>query len=227
MPPYFTKPENMPNMKTNPLAWERAWEKDFKRIYSSHVYSYGNLSDISPENLALVFSADTNVLLVSCQRQHLSVLQEAFAHRITKACATQDFEERWRALSSEVRRKLALDGICYAMSVPDSDMDRVWCPDSTVTNLTSRNGETFLSMMLQFLPSGSSAGNWKAEPIFAPHPIIDRLCSLTDAEKLKPGYRTYALSIQAGRARILTEIIYNIVLLFVRLIFSYLCALAC
>lgn len=206
-------------MKESPLAWEASWECDFKRVYSSRAWSRGSLSDIcASKNMVLLFASDSAILHVTRNRPLVIALQSRLTQRVSKACAQERFEERWRSMPSAKRNSTILQGICRVMSVPDADVDRPWCPDSTLRHLCSNNGETFLSMMKQLLSPVESALNQNnGEPSCVPHPIVDRLLALTEAEKSMPGFCTFAAHMKIARARLLTEIIFATICAFVRL----------
>ena len=60
------------------------------------------------------------------------------------------------------------------MSLGDMEEFRVWCPDSSIKNLTSQRGEAFLKMLKTIMPTDDI---WKdiTEPKHIPHPIMDRI----------------------------------------------------
>lgn len=213
----FTEEKDRPSMSTDPLAWERSWERDFKRVFSSRAYTHGSFSDMCPPEMVHMFASDFSLVLVAQNKQHLCGLQSSFTKRVAKACALEDFENGWREMPRVLRDDVILQAICRVMEPLNTDIERIWCPDSTVSHLSSNNGETFLTMMKQLLVKGDAVPHKEMEPRYIPHPIIDRLCALTETEQSKPGYRSYSTYTKVTRARILTRIMLEAVHIFVRL----------
>ena len=224
--PYWTKSEDRPDKDKDPLAWERSWERDFARVHSHWKWTRGRLSDHFPQEAAIMCCGDSSTLALGHQTRHLVGLQGRFAKEAAEAFAIRNFESRWRETSQDSRRHFILQGICNSFHNLDTDIDRPWCPDSTLTSLSSRNGEAVLDMMKLLIPQDLLSPLADRDPIFLPHPIIDRICTLTEEEERQPGFRALAYNAKLSRGRLLTEIVYNILLAFVRLSFLYNLAIA-
>lgn len=219
--PRWMSSEARPNKDTNPLAWERSWERDFARIHSHWKWARGHLSDLIPKDAVVMCCGDSSTLALGHHTRHLVSLQSSFATAAAQAFAMCNFESRWRETSQDSRRHFILQGICNALSTPDADVDRPWCPDSTLTHLSSRNGEALIDMMKSLIPTDLLLPLAERDPIFLPHPLIDRICDLTEDEKKQPGYQALAYNAKISRNRLLTEIVHNILLAFVSTILVY------
>lgn len=217
LPHQFTADSERPARTTDPVGWEKSWERDFARVYASRAFTHGALSDICAPALANVFAADCNLLLFAQGAEQLRAVQRSVAQRVTEACAMRGFEGRWRAAPAAQRSGLLLQAVLRVMETRYADTERVWCPDSTVAHLSSGGGEAFLAMMklLLVMGDGNATLHEDAGPYHVPHPVLDRLCALNEADQAKPGYRALVVYIKQARARLLAEIVLETIRAFV------------
>ena len=101
-----------------------------------------------------------------------------------------------------------LEGICRAMRTEAFIPGRRYCPDSTLENLASMRGETYLKCLRQILPD--DLGNVITEPRTIPHPIVDRYLTVRPSREGLPGYKAMVKAYHTTRIQCLTGIIVEI-----------------
>ncbi|KAF7794721.1 hypothetical protein EIP86_005859 [Pleurotus ostreatoroseus] len=157
--------------------------------------------------------SDATALSLHEYPRHICDLQQDLAKEAARRFAENDFENAWLSQSQDKRREVVMEGIYRTMCIPAMETRRKFCPDSTLSHLTSKQGRTYIDMLRTVLPSNIGANS--TEPLHFPHPIVDRVLSLTAENERKPGaiamYRMSCLF----RTYCLTAIIWNILLAFV------------
>lgn len=212
MPHRFRK--TRPDINTSPAAWEQSWEQDFKRTYYTEpTGEFTHLGIYTPPGAPKAKSLDDVALSLYDHVNHICKSQEILAQDAAEHFARSDFENSWRSATDEKRREAILEGICKTMRCPYMDKRRHWCPDSTLSNLASENGETYIRMLKTALPADLDAPI--IEPAHFPHPIMDRALSLSPKDE--KNYEVVALrrTERLWRTYCLTKIVHNILLSFV------------
>ena len=139
----------------------------------------------------------------------LILYQTRLAADVEPRMKWDNFEEKWLALTDSRRREIVLKGVCAAMRAgPGSHQERMFCPDSTVENLASKEGKTYLEY-LRLLTAGDPSSP-PVEPRSIPHPVVDRFLTVDAKQARQPGYKGYATFQRLMRNRCMSQIIANI-----------------
>ena len=206
--------ERRPDIHTSRAAWEKSWEDDMDKNFRKGGFArIRHLSEIMPTEV-IAHMGDSSVIYT--MQQEVDVIcrmQQDLAKEAAMRFAEENFEQKWRALSNEERRKFIMEGIYRTMCIPDMEERRKWCPDSTLTHLASENGETYLRTLKALLPADIRAPI--TEPKQLPHPVVDRVLSLGPGDDKKPGIKVVVRMYRLSRTYCLTTIIWNTFLAFV------------
>lgn len=196
-------------MQTQPRAWEKSWENDFNRNYGALRTYSGSALDLLGQFmpvhvLAASSASDTGMLVQAEEEAHLCRMQRALAVNAGFHFIHDGFEGKWRGLSAARREEVVLEGICRAMKRFDMEMRRLWCPETTLTNLTAGGGEEYLRLLRLLIPDNLEEDS--VEPEHVPHPILDPLLTPRDDDKI-PGHKALYRSFRTSRLLGLTHII--------------------
>ncbi|GJE97839.1 hypothetical protein PsYK624_140610 [Phanerochaete sordida] len=101
------------------------------------------------------------------------------------------------------------------MPETEVEMTRRLCPESSARNLASCGGQTLLDLLKLFIPSEADVASADLAPVFVPHPAIDRIFTLSQAELDTPGYRTLVQLHRVNRSLLLGKIVRGTLLVFV------------
>lgn len=213
----FDWSETRPDMHEDRVAWEKSWQDDFDRIYRTYARlleaGCSVLSVMSPQVINAV-NTDGTLLLLDVTETSICNLQMQLTRDAAAEFAHNDFERRWLALSTARREQVVLEGIYRTFREPSMEWRRQWAPDSTLKNLTARNGEEYLRILKCLMPD--SIGQPGREPIHVPHPLLDRFFTPSPPEQEHPGCRIMLRTFRNDRACALTGVIWHIFLTFVR-----------
>lgn len=203
-----------PDMHTSRLEWERSWQRDFDRNYpSTDVSRLANMHRMPKSTFSLA-NSDNVLFSIEHEASLICQLQHDIAKEAAKRFAQDDFEGAWKDLSADRRQEVVLEGIYRTMRIPDMEERRKWCPDSSLQNLTSRDGDEYLHVLKCLLPSDLDAP--PAEPLHIPHTLVDRIFTPSREDLRHPGCKTFFRSLRNSRTYALSAIIWNILLTFVR-----------
>lgn len=216
MPIRFIAEKKRPSMRNNRAAWEKSWENDFKRSYSSYHLGPALIAETFESDGLALYTSDSVIGGIHVHIESLLQLQRLTGKRANRAFILDNFELKWLALAPRKRREIVFEGLVCSMS-SEADTERIWCPDSTVTHLTSRNGQTYLDMMRAIIPADLGPLKPNEEPKTVPNAMIDPLFTLSEVQQKQPGLRAAVLYAKISRARFLTEVLVSILQIFVRL----------
>ena len=201
----------------DPVKWDEAWTRDLQRRWSrvggGQTTRYANIAT-NTNHTAVQRLADEGALL--CMHdgyRHISAWQKSFATDVAARFAWEDFEKNWRVLTDKRRREIVLEGLLKAMKSPNAHIGRMLCPESTLDNLCSEGGETYLAYLRQILPSDLHD---PLEPRTIPNHAVDEYLTLLPEYADKPGYKTYVKTARLERMKCLTRILREIFCSFVR-----------
>ena len=227
MPPPIEWKKRRPNMHTSRRAWEKSWDDDLDRnwelfgVYDADLWAY--FTPESRKNATTTMNDDPRVLKLAGEEDTLCELQVSLAQEAGARFTRDDFENKWRTMDLQKREEIVLGGIYETMTAPgDWEESRRWVPESTLTNLTRDNGEGFLRLVQALMPSALDEP--LKEPIFVPHPIVDRVLTPRAEAMSIPGYKSLFRSYQIKRANFLAMLVFNIFYLYVRLVLVSSCA---
>ncbi len=198
---------NRPDMHTSRQAWDDACTKDLEETWKI----YARLPSMATVIPTGAYSDET-LLHMLLETRLICDLQRDLAKWASRRFAEDGFERRWKALAAGDRKNVVLEGIYRTMCLPDMEDRRNLCPDSTSEYLNSQNGDAFLRMLKEFLPGRHAV---TSEPIHIPHPIVDRLLTLSPADEAKPGLQIAIRLYRLRRIYCLTTIVWNTFLAFV------------
>ncbi|PSR79185.1 hypothetical protein PHLCEN_2v7156 [Hermanssonia centrifuga] len=201
-------------MHTSRQAWDDACTKDLEDTWKIYARLPSMATVIPTGAAAQLINSDETFLYMLEETRMICGLQQDLAKWASRRFAEDGFERRWKALAAGDRKNVILEGLYRTMCLPDMDDRRNFCPDSTSEYLTSQNGDAFLRMLKEFLPAGRNAVI--SEPIHIPHPIVDRLLTLSPADEAKPGLKVAIQLHRSQRTYCLTTIVWNTCLAFVR-----------
>lgn len=198
-----------PDMTTQPRAWEKSWEDDFRCNYSALEAYSGTVLELlrqyMPVHVMLASSAtDTGQMVHAEEQAQLCRMQRALAVNAGFQFIHDDFERKWREMSAARREEVVLEGICRAMKRVDMQARRWWCPETTLTNLTADGGEEYLRLFRSLTPD--SVDEDSVEPIHVPHPLLDPLFVDRVDEQI-PGNRALCRRFRTWRTMALTHVV--------------------
>ncbi|THG94640.1 hypothetical protein EW026_g6868 [Hermanssonia centrifuga] len=193
-------------MHTSRQAWDDACTKDLEETWKI----YARLPSMATVIPTGAYSDET-LLHMLLETRLICDLQRDLAKWASRRFAEDGFERRWKALAAGDRKNVVLEGIYRTMCLPDMEDRRNLCPDSTSEYLNSQNGDAFLRMLKEFLPGRHAV---TSEPIHIPHPIVDRLLTLSPADEAKPGLQIAIRLYRLRRIYCLTTIVWNTFLAF-------------
>ena len=204
-----------PDIRKDRLGYEKSWEEDFERNYvKGRLASLSSLAVITAPAAVSKLATDTMLVQLAHEARLICNMQNDLAQEAVEKFAQEDFEKHWLGLPDEKRREFILEGICRSMVVGDMEDRRRWCPDSTLNNLASDGGSTYIKMLKTLLPA--DMGKPITEPRRIPHPLMDRLLSLPpNYTEQAPGYKTLMQVHAYSRTYCLTFILWNTFLAFV------------
>ena len=204
----------------DPVKWDEAWTRDLERRWGragdgqTTGTRYANFAMGVPR-AAMEELVDEDALLgVQDGYRHVSTWQKNLATDVTSRSAWEDFESSWRVLTDKRRREIVLEGLLMAMKAPNSHVGRGLCPESTLDNLCSKDGETYLEYLRQILPADLS--DPLIEPRTIPNRAVDEYLSVLTEYADKPGYKGFARFMRLARVMCLTSILREIFCSFVR-----------
>ena len=210
-------------MRADPKKWEESWTRDLNWLWKEGVGKLAkpgaSFSDAFDADSIAVWASEPGLVHIHNMTRCVCALQHTLGCDVSAMSMVYDFETDWRASSDEHRRHITLEGICRAMADDDLHSARRWCPDSTLDNLTSERGETYIHLLRLLLPQDLAAA--PVVPTRIPHPAVDRNLSLSPALAAKPGHRSMAAMIELGRTHCMTRMVREIFFAFVRCSFSF------
>lgn len=204
-----------PDKHTDRIAWNASWERDLALEFDPRL-PHPNLASTIPAPLLRGYLSDHMQIGLDNQLRFLCDLQQRIAQSAILKFADEDFEGAWKAIGTVKRAELVLEGI-YRAAKENVDMEsrRRWVPELNVGKLSSGDGEGYLALLKELIPD--DADKVITEPIFVPHPVVDQILRISDAEfEMKPGLKTTRREILARRASFLSLAVWNTLLAFVR-----------
>ena len=160
------------------VSWEEKWEHKLSEAYSDPEGCKSEL--IQALFSSTLLNSETGAITHEFQVRNLLIFQASVARQLPQILAPPyDFKKSWRAMPQSARVELVMEGICRAMTNPTYALMRMCCPDSTVSRLTSRDGEVFLETAERFLPSEDTSPG--TQPILFPNDAVDRVLTITNA----------------------------------------------
>lgn len=197
---------------TTPIAMERHFEEHVDDLYSG----------CTPEDLKLDEETSSGLdydwlkLVTFLEEARVCALQHKVALLALDCFVFRMFETFWLAMDHAMREKLVLEGITRAMRLRDVHMVRIWCPESTLQNLTSRDGKEFLRILKCMLPS--SIDSLPMKPIELPNPMLDPILSPSEEDLRRPGCELLIRHARSTRTYILSAIIGDTLLAYCELV---------
>ena len=152
---------------------------------------------------------DSGAMAYEFQVRNVLYLQQRHIEEVARIRkAPFDFYIAWMRALPSFREECILKGICEMMeSSPAIRLMRLFCPDSTLAHLSSRNGKTFLDMLDVIALSEKSLP--LSDPIYFPNALIEALC---ETHKTSPGM---IQRIKVFRADCISRILWKTVRAFV------------
>lgn len=212
-----------PDIRVDRKGWEDSWTKDLEhkiRVVSKYV-GKGSIGSGSPgsvpglsRELYAELNTDDHLLHLEREERAICRLQMTMAKEVCRRITEEDFEARWRAISPAKREEVVLEGLFRAFTQTASDMEmrRGWCPETTLKNLTSSQGETYLRLLKQLMPADLAVP--LTEPILVSHPILDRMGAPTPSELLIPGGKLFYRDFHINRSFCITMVVWYVFLAF-------------
>lgn len=215
LPPTTTMPQvnihwtkNRPSRTAAPRAWEKTWESDFSRNMYIYESFPGSIVDHVPTDLAVAGSQGNNAAVLAGEIAQVCKLQQGLAQMMLVVFPGGTIESQWRALSRARREEVVLAGILRTFRNDWMEDRRQWCPETTLRNLTSRNGEEFLTIVHALKPA--RADILPTEPLHLPHATIDRIFTPTADDLQKPGCDSVIATFKMVRTYTITATIWNV-----------------
>lgn len=209
----FTWTSRRPDMHNSPLAWEKTWEADFEKNLRILARFPDTLASLFPPDLAAGFASDDALLGLEQDVRYLCQQEEDLAREASRRSSEDDFEAKWLALSEAKRQEVILDGLVRTMSLPDMEERRQWCPESTLKNLNADEGEGYRRLLRALMPKDRTGHI--TEPVFVPHPVVDKIFTPSPADLATPGMRSVFKNFRVSRSYCLATLVWNIFLAFV------------
>lgn len=207
---------------TDRKALEEAWTEymENRMRATSRFVGKGSIGTISgtADGVHAGLSTDESLLHLEREARTVCSLQSTMAQEVCRRIAEEDFETTWRSSSSAKREQVVLEGLYYTFNRNDHiDMadGRDWCPETTLKNLTSSDGETYLTLLKKLMPADLTVP--LTEPIYISHPILDSLATPTQSELLHPGTKAYYRRFHINRSLTISLVAWHIFLAFVRI----------
>lgn len=217
VPRAYLSDDRHPDMIENPEKWEKSWAEDLALLWSGPQSKYGapnvTISSYTSPGEAKVCAMETCILNTQAVLAHTVRTQIVLGTKVTMRSVSHDYEREWRALTDTRRKEIILKGICNAMHGGSLIPARMYCPDSTLHFLASRDGEQYLDYLHAVLPE--DLHHPATEPKTIPHASVDRYLTISPPYLDRPGYKAMARTYQVLRTQCLTMMILEIFQVFV------------
>jgi hypothetical protein len=144
-----------PNKHTDRLAWNKHFEKEISRKYSSR-----NVNHPLP-----LVEKDKGILLAA-QSWGLANLNQEVATRIREIMHVEGrliasamdsivygtFEAEWKELELDKKKDVVLEGLYRGACAAPRDNSRIMCPEMTIKNLVSNGEFNLINLVRGFFP---------------------------------------------------------------------------
>ncbi|KAF8588427.1 hypothetical protein K439DRAFT_632506 [Ramaria rubella] len=209
MSQYLHSNVQRPNKDTNPVEWNKSWERQLASQYRPDIPRVPLLttSDVAT---ALMSDTDVHQTGLKVMQINICVLQQDLAKSVAQETAANDFDKKWKELSQEQREKFILEGIVRAASAgPDMERFRTWCPEITIPYLNADDGRGYLELLHKLIPEDISKP--VAVPKCIPHLVFDKL--FPDLN-ISPGAVVMTNQVRFSRCYFISLALWNIFLSF-------------
>lgn len=150
----------------------KEWERYLERRYKPSSF-YPPLS-FTPD-AASMMQTQFHMQLLAAHRKELLENQFDLAQLVFDKRTEDQFDSKWRAMTSEVRRNHLLQGLKNACTaLQDMELRRQWCPDTKLELLEKNNGKGFLDLLATICPMGRPPSP-AANPTLIGHPVFDEM----------------------------------------------------
>ena len=199
--------KDSPRTHADRLEWEASWEREITRTVGEQDAAGSELVDAL---LTLPYlNNDFGAMSYQFQVRNLLHLQQRHIEDVGRMRkAPFCFYVAWTRALPSFREECILKSICEIMEHSTAiRLIRLFCPDSTLTHLSSHNGKTFLDMLDVIVLSGRSLP--LSDLIYFPNALIEALCEKREAS---PGM---IQRIKVFRADCISRILWKTVRVFV------------
>lgn len=212
----FILSRTRPDKEKDRVAWNSSWERDLARKYGLQSFNYPTLTSLVSTSFLRGLLSDSVQIALDNEVRQLCDLQQDMSRFAIAKFAEEDFEGAWKEIGTAKRAELVLEGIYRAACVNiDMEDHRQWTPELNVEKLSGGDGEGYLALLKELLPD--DADKVITEPIFVPHPVVDQIFRVSDAElERMPGLKTARRMLLLRRMLFLSLAVWNTLLAFVR-----------
>lgn len=210
-------------MLADPEKWEAAWNRDLKLLWEDKIDGLAHplASFANSYTQEEVVQHASEEALFDLQRYIATVCtgQNQLANDLAMKSVYDDFEKRWKGATEKERHNAVLTGICRAMEAGTRNLPRMLCPESTLENLTTENGETYLKYLRMSTPDDFH------KPLEEPKRIrnryVERYLSIRPHFAGHPGYKSLATLLEYRRIECINEILRETFFAFVSFLLGY------
>ena len=191
-----------PNKHIDTLAWEASWERDLKTFYDRPLQSLPLLTSNPPYPRSLSLSGTpSHILSMEKKSRDICALQTDIIRAAFPACVDDYFEERWKSIAKQERRKIVLEGLYNASCSEWLEGKRGLCPEFTLNILSAGDGSGYLRLLRTILPPEfTTKAITIKSPILIRHPKIDFIWTLSQAQREIPGLEAWVTDVLLDRA---------------------------
>ena len=179
--------EQRPDMHTSLIAWEQSWEEDFEKHYGpgGTLTGLSTLAGhVSPETVAWCDTPQSFTEIELRTRGVCELQEKLFAEAQVDDPGKGRVETYWPTLPDALRKAYILEGISRTLDLNEEFVEgRKWCPESSLKYLASDNGNTYLNVLRQLIPTTLTTPH--VVPRHVPHRVFDRLTTLPPAYAAK------------------------------------------
>jgi len=117
---------------------------------------------------------ESATMVATVEHKQLCTLQKDLASLASEKCATEDFEDRWRACGAEKRQQHYFEAMVHICEIPDMEEQRLFAPEITLKALQARDGEGYLDLLRRLMPQASLTDQY----ILIENSVIDSMLEL-------------------------------------------------
>lgn len=130
--------QSRPAIALDPVGWNASWDEELESTFGRTPRYAQPLSVImGPRHTQMMMTMLPQVQVAKAgMAREICKLQTDLCDYASQQFATDNFEQKWKALPKQKRDELVLGAICRtSVASPDMEERRKWCPDVTVKAL--------------------------------------------------------------------------------------------
>ncbi|KDR68267.1 hypothetical protein GALMADRAFT_146498 [Galerina marginata CBS 339.88] len=164
--------KSRPDKHKDRTGWNASWEKELKIRYDAMELFTADQSNIVNHNTQKTSTSKPRPGLQEERVTHeMCKLQGDLVRLALERMNSDNFEQRWKESTQERREDFVLEGLYKACCVPEMERQRGWCPEMTVWNLAGNGGQSYIDLLMKFVPN--NMGVKITEPTLISHPGLD------------------------------------------------------